>query len=177
MFGLLFLYLMVAPFISRGTEINTNPDEVEMIVWEHQNWETNGGYNRLTIWRDGHSAIEVAPFGHIPGGRSNLLPKKGWTEERSDHIVIFVRRDIYAPEVARSKLQRALEAGIHLLEAFRPGYHDGGGTRVVVQINGLRKETVVPMFMDGDKGTINYDRYLAVSKVLDGFDTDAYDMP
>jgi hypothetical protein len=175
--GLMLLCLMVAPVLTDGSEINPIPGEVELIVWEHQNWESNGGYNRLTLWRDGRSEVDVAPFGHIPSGRSNLRPKNGWTAERSEHHVIFVRRDIYPPEVARAKLQRALESGIRLLEAFRPGYHDGGGTRVVVQINGLRKETVIPMFMDRDKGTINYNRFLAVSKVLDGFDTDAYEMP
>lgn len=51
-------------------------------------------------------------------------------------------------EVAREKFQRAFEAGIHLLESFRPDYVDGEGTLVGIQIHGELKETVVPMFLD-----------------------------
>jgi hypothetical protein len=56
------------------------------------------------------------------------------------------------------------------------GYVDGGGTRVVVRMGGQRKETVIPMFMDRDKGTINHKRFLAVSKILGGVDADAYEI-
>jgi hypothetical protein len=175
--ALILLCLIVVPVITSGLEINPIPNGVEMIVWEHQNWEANGGYTRLTIWRDGRSEIEVAPRGDLPIEQTNLRPRSGWIAKMSDHNVIFVRKNIYPPEFARAKLKQALEAGIQLLDTFRPGYHDGSGTRVVVQINGRQKKTIIPMFMDSDKGTINYKRFLAVSKILDGFDTNAYEMP
>lgn len=112
----------------------------------------------------------------IPSGPTDLLPKSGWTAVRQENQISFVRKDIYPPEVARAKLQQALEAGIQLIETFRPGYRDGSGTRVVVQINGKQEETVIPMFMDGDKGTVNYKRFVAVSKILGGFDANAYEL-
>jgi hypothetical protein len=93
----------------------------------------------------------------------------------ADHV-IFVRKNVYPPEVARAMFQQALDAGILFLKSFKPGYVDGGGTRVAVRIRGQQKETVIPMFMDSDKGTINHKRFLAVSKILGGFDTKAYEI-
>ena len=148
-----------------------------MIVWEYQNWAPNGGYKRLTIWRDGHSQVEVLPRAHWSISQMNIQAKSGWIAERYEHHIMFVRKDIYPPEVARVKMQQAIEAGIQILETFRPGYRNGGGTRVVVQINGQQKETVIPMFMDANKGTANHKRFLSVSKILNGFDTDAYEIP
>jgi hypothetical protein len=150
-------------------------DVVDMIIWEHQNWESNGGYKRLTLWRNGRSEVEVVPSAHIAGVPTDLLPKKGWTAVRQEHQIRFVRKDIYPREVARAKLQQAVEAGIDHLETFRPRYHDGSGTRVVIQINNAQKEIIIPMFMDEDKGTANYKRFIAVSKVLGGFDADAFE--
>jgi|GEM_PF-5101557 len=49
-------------------------------------------------------------------------------------------------------MQQALEAGFPLLNPFRPGYCDGRGTRIVVRINDQQTETVIPMFIDRDKG-------------------------
>ncbi|PIV92157.1 MAG: hypothetical protein COW45_01165 [Gallionellales bacterium CG17_big_fil_post_rev_8_21_14_2_50_54_146] len=160
-----------------ASEDPPSSQSVEMIVWEHQNWAPNGGYKRLTIWHDGHSLVEVSPRALWFISQMNVQPKNGWTAVRQERHVMFVRKDIYSPEVARVKLQQALEAGIQFLETFRPGYRDGSGTRVVVQINGQQKETVIPMFMDADKGTANHKRFLAVSKILNGFDTDAYEIP
>ena len=150
---------------------------VEMIVWEHQDWEPNGGFSRLTIWSDGHSQVEVSPRARWSTNDMDIQPKGGWMVEGHENHVLFVRKDIYPPEIARVKLQQALEAGIQFLETFRPGYLDGSGTRVVVQMNGQQKETIIPMFMDADEGTVNHKRFLAVSEILNGFDTDAYEMP
>jgi hypothetical protein len=149
---------------------------VEMIIWECQNWESNGGYKRLTLWNDGRSEVEVVPSAKIPAGPTNLLPKKGWTAMREEHQISFVRKNIYPPEVATAKLRQAVEASILHLKTFRPSYLDGSGTRVVVQINGKQKETVIPMFMDKDKKTDNYRRFTAVSKILNGFNSDAFKM-
>ena len=78
--------------------------------------------------------------------------------------------------MARKKIKQALAAGIHLLKSFKPGFVDGGGTRVVIQIKGRQKEVVIPMFMDQNKGTVNYMRFQAVSKILGGFDRSAYEV-
>jgi hypothetical protein len=169
---------VVVSVVTAGSDSNPIPDGVEMIVWEHQNWETNGGFARLTIWNDGRSEVVVAPLRYAHGNQENLRPRKGWArvKQESPPHVEFVRRNIYPPDIARRKFQEALAAGIHLLESFKPGFVDGSGTRVVIQTGGQQKETVIPMFMDREKGTLNYRRFLAVSKILDGFDTSAYDI-
>jgi VCBS repeat-containing protein len=176
--------ILIAWFISlqafaASSEDAHSSQSVEMIVWEYQDWEPNGGYKRLTIWRNGHSQVEVSPHARwsVSQMNVNIQPKSGWTAARQEHHVMFVRKGIYPPEVAREKMQQALEAGIQFLETFRPGYRDGSGTRVVVQINGQQKETIIPMFMDANKGTSNHKRFLAVSKILNGFATDAYEIP
>ena len=149
-----------------------------MIVWEHQNWETNGGFERLTIWSDGRSEVVVAPLRYSHDGQENLRTKIGWerVQQKSPPHVEFVRNNIYPPDVARTKFKKALGAGIHLLESFKPGYRDGSGTRVVIQTKGQQKEIVIPMFMDREKGTSNHRRFLAVSEILGGFDKSAYEV-
>lgn len=149
---------------------------VEMIVWEQQNWEPGGGYGRLTLWRDGRSEIEVVPGDAVTAAAPDLQEKPGWTKVGEGRSVSFVRRDVYPPEVASAKLQQALDAGIRHLESFRPDYLDGGGTRVVVQSHGEQRETIVPYFSDQGKQTANYRRFAAVSEILGGFDTDAFEI-
>jgi hypothetical protein len=177
--GLILLICSIAvPVITTGSEPVPIPDGVEMIVWEHQNWETNGGFERLTIWNDGRSEVVVAPLRYAHDGQENLRPKSGWERVRhkSPPHVEFVRKNVYPPDESRTKFKEALAAGIHLLESFKPGYVDGGGTRVVIQIKGQQKEIVIPMFMDREKGTLNHKRFLAVSQVLGGFDRSAYEV-
>jgi hypothetical protein len=175
---IVLIYSIAVTAIIIGSERNPIPDGVEMIVWEHQNWETNGGFERLTIWSDGRSEVVVAPLRHTRDGQENLLPKNGWEKvwEQSLSHVEFVRKNIYPPDVARAKFKEALAAGIHLLESFKPGYRDGSGTRVVIQTKGQQKEIVIPMFMDREKGTLNHKRFLAVSEILGGFDKSAYEV-
>ena len=177
--GLLVLICAIAvPVLTTGSERAPMPDEVEMIVWEHQNWESNGGFERLTIWSDGRSEVVVAPLRYSHDRQENLRTKSGWERVwyKSPPHVEFVRRNIYPPEVARAKFKGALAAGIHLLESFKPDYLDGGGTRVVVRAKGREREIIVPMFTDREKTTLNYKRFLAVSEVLDGFDRSAYEV-
>lgn len=90
--------------------------------------------------------------------------------------VSFVREPAFPEDVARKKFQRAFEAGVHLLESFRPDYMDGEGTLVGIQINGEIKETVIPMFTGKNRGTRNHNRFLAVSEVLADFEVDAYEL-
>lgn len=177
--GFIFLLCwIVLPAYATGSEHFPIPDGVEMIVWEHQNWETNGGFERLTIWNDGRSEVVVVPLRYAPGGQENLQPRHGWEKIRRENPphVEFVHKDIYPPEVARAKFNGALEAGIHLLKYFKPGYVDGSGMRVVIQTKGRLTETVIPMFLDADKDTLNHKRFLDVSEVLGGFDRNAYEV-
>ena len=177
--GLILSVCAIAvPVITTGSERIPIPDGVEMIVWEHQNWETNGGFERFTIWSDGRSEVVVAPLRHSQDGQENLRPKNGWerVRQKSPPRVEFVHKNIYPPEVARAKFKEALAAGIHLLESFKPGFVDGGGTRVVIRIKGQQKEIVIPLFMDREKGTSNHKRFLAVSEILGGFDKSAYEV-
>lgn len=177
--GLLVLvYSIAVPAITTGSERIPIPDGVEMIVWEHQNWKSNGGFERLTIWSDGRSEIMVVPQLHTSNGQENLRPKNGWEKLRkqSPAHVEFVRKNIYPPDVARAKFKEALAAGINLLESFKPAYSDGSGIRVVIQTKGQQKEIVIPMFMDREKGTLNHKRFLSVSEILSGFDKSAYEV-
>jgi hypothetical protein len=177
--GFTYLLALIAfPPYTTGSELPRIPGGVEMIVWEHQNWETNGGFERLTIWKDGRSEVVVAPLRHASGGQENLRPKRGWkkVKRKSPPRVEFVRKDIYPPDVARAKFRSALVAGIHLLESFKPGYVDGNGTRVAIQTEGRLTETVIPIFPDAERGTMNHERFLAVSEVLGEFDRNAYEV-
>ena len=174
---MVLIYSFAVPAIAIGSERNPKPDGVEMIVWEQQNWESNGGFERLTIWSDGRSEVVVAPLQYSHDSQENLRTKIGWEriKHKSPPHVEFVRKNIYPPDVARTKFKEALAAGINLLESFMPNYRDGSGTRVVIQTKGQQKEIVIPMFMDSEKGTLNYKRYLAVSEILSGFDKSAYE--
>jgi len=96
-----------------------------------------GGYKWLTLWCDGRSEGEVMPIAIIPNVWPTLRAKKGWTETRQEHQVIFIRNNVFPPEIVRKKLQEALEAGIQSLQTFQPRYRDGSGTRVVVQTHPL----------------------------------------
>ncbi len=86
----------------------------------------------------------------------------------------FLREPAFPRDVAREKFTKAFDAGIHLLESFRPDYVDGSGTLVGIQIDGKLKETVIPMFLDKNRETRNHKRFLAVSEMLANFDVHAY---
>ncbi len=177
--GQVFLLCLIAvPAIMTGAEHISIPEGVEIIVWEHQNWETNGGFERLTLWNDGRSEVVVAPLRYSQDRQENLRAATGWEKVRraSPPRVEFVRRNIYPPDVAREKFKEALAAGIHLLEPFKPGFVDGSGTRIVIQTRGQQKEILIPMFMDSGEGTLNHQRFVAVSEVLGGFDISAYEV-
>jgi hypothetical protein len=117
-FLVLMTCLISIPGFATAAENDSVIQGVEMIIWEHQNREPNGGYERLTLWRDGRSEVGVAPRARIPSGPTDLVPKRGWTAVRQKHQIKFVRKDIYPPEVVRAKLQQAVEAGIHHLITF-----------------------------------------------------------
>ncbi len=90
--------------------------------------------------------------------------------------VSFLREPAFPRDVAREKFTKVFDAGIHLLESFRPDYVDGSGTLVGIQIDGKLKETVIPMFLDKNRGTRNHKRFLAVSEILANFDVHAYEL-
>jgi len=46
----------------------------------------------------------------------------------------------------------------------------GSGTLVGVGIDGKLIQTVIPMFLDQDRGSVNHKRFITVSKVLSHFD-------
>jgi hypothetical protein len=152
------------------------PPNAEMIFWEHQSWEVGGERSRLTIWADGGSEVMVIPDAHFRLTLEKFRPRDGWTMEKRAEGLYFVRRNVFPKQVAKEKFNQALGAGIHRLKTFRPNYVDGSGTLVGVQIDGELKETVIPMFLDRDKGSANHRRFIAVSEVLSDFDRHAYDL-
>lgn len=147
-----------------------------MLFWEWQSWETGGGRNRLTIWKDGRSQIVVVPDAFAQGQPERLKPQEGWTMAKIAGGLSFIQEPAFPEDIAREKFRRAFEAGIHLLESFRPDYVDGSGTLVGIQIDGQLKETVIPLFLDKNQATPNHDRFLAVSEILSEFDVDAYEL-
>ena len=154
----------------------TVPQGAEMLFWEWQSWETGGGRNRLTIWKDGRSQIVVVPDAHTRGNPERFRPRQGWTMVEKSSGVSFLREPAFPRDVAREKFTKVFDAGIHLLESFRPDYVDGSGTLVGVQIDGKLKETVIPIFLDKNRGTRNHKRFLAVSEILANFDVHAYEL-
>lgn len=152
------------------------PEGAEMLFWEWQSWETGGGRNRVTIWKDGRSQIVVVPDAFSRGNPERFTPHEGWIMLKKAGGVLFIRDPAFPEDVARGKFRKAFEVGIHLLETFRPDYVDGSGTLVGTQINGQLKETVIPMFIDKQQGTKNHKRFLAVSEILADFDVNAYDL-
>ncbi len=90
--------------------------------------------------------------------------------------LFFLRENAFPKNIAQDKFNRALAAGINLLETFKPDYVDGGGTLVGIQIDGEVKETVIPMFLNRNTGSANHKRFIAVSEILSNFDRQAYDI-
>ncbi len=153
------------------------PTADELIIWEIQDWKPNGGHKRLTLWRAGYSEIEVVPQAKLTGGRNPYKPKPGWEMIRDRDTIRFVHRNAYTPDQARNLFRQAIRAGIRRLKSFRPTKKGAGGTRVVINLEEKRKEIVIPYFSERQKGTTNHRRYLAVSKALGNFDTDAFEGP
>ena len=152
------------------------PPRAQMIFWELQSWETGGGRSRLTIWSDGRSEVMVVPDEYFRRNPGMLLPRDGWTVRNGKRGLPFTRTNVLPEEAAKEKVRQAMAAGIHRLKTFKPGYLVGSGTLVGAEIDGKLIETVSPMFLDRDKGTINYKRFIAVSEVLSDFDRRAYDV-
>jgi len=152
------------------------PPDAEMIFWEHQSWEVGGGRSRLTIWADGRSEVMVVPDAYLRRKPEGLRPRDGWTMKKSADGLYFIRRNVFQEHIAKDKFNQALAAGIHLLKTFKPDYVDGSGTLVGIQINGELIETVIPMFLDRNRGSEDHERFLGVSEVLSGFDGHAYDV-
>lgn len=158
------------------TAPSLNPSDVEMIFWEQQSWEAGGGRSRLTIWADGRSEVMVVPEAYLQPNSEKFHLRDGWVMKQGANGLYFVRANVFPVNVAKDKFTRALTAGISLLQTFKPGYVDGSGTVVGVQISGELKETVIPMFLDQHRGSANHQRFIAVSKVLSDFDRHAYDI-
>ncbi len=162
---------------SRDPNTAPVPSGVEMIFWEDQSWEMGGGTSRLTLWVDGRSEVTVVPNASFRHSQAKIQPREGWIMKQGANGRYFVRPSVFPGEVAKEKFTAALEAGIHLLKTFQPQYVDGGGTLVGVQIKGKLKETVIPMFDDSKKGTLNHKRFLAVAQILSDFERQPFDLP
>ena len=152
---------------------NSAPSLDDLIVWEVQNWKPGGGYRKLTLWRDGYSEIEVA----VPSSGTLRKPNPGWEMARIGKLVRYVHRYAYSPKATRTKFAHALRAGIRRLKSFKPSHADGPATRVVISLDGKRHEAVIPEFTAHNKDSLNHRRFLAVAAVLDGFSTNAFDVP
>ena len=144
------------------------PSDIDMIFWEEQSWETGGYSQRLTLWADGQSEIRIVLGGQTP--RSGIIRlRPGWTNTDG----ALVKRSPLSPEEARDRFERALKAGIHLLEPVRANYLDGSGTLVGVRIGGNVREVVIAHLSDSWRQTTNYRRFQAVAEVMSDFDRDA----
>ena len=173
----ILIAISIIPVCCRSqTAPSLNPSDVEMIFWEHQSWEVGGDRSRLTLWADGRSEVMVVPDVYLQRNSEKLHLRDGWVKEQGANGPYFIRANVFPLNVAKDKFNQSVAAGIGLLQTFRPGYVDGSGTVVGVQIDGELRETVIPMFADRDKGSANHQRFVAVSKILSGFDRHAYDI-
>jgi hypothetical protein len=149
----------------------TSQPAVEALFWEDQIWKPGGGGERLTLWSDGRSEITVKRFG------DPRTPKPGWTVRTAHPFTYYTKANPLPADEARQKFHAALAAGIEQLKPFESDYHDGGGTLVGVQRGGKMNTVTIPEFTAPEKpdnaGSENHKRYIAVQKILDGFDTDA----
>jgi hypothetical protein len=171
------LFCTLAALSAPCHSFDSAPTADELIIWEIQDWKPNGGYKRLTLWRAGYSEIEVVPRAKLTNGKNPYRAKPGWEMIREGDRVRFVHRSAYTPNQALIMFRNALRAGIRRLKSFRPTKTDAGGTRLVINLEGKRKEILIPFFTGRYRGTTNHKRYLAVSKVLGHFDTDAFEGP
>ncbi len=144
------------------------PSDIDLIFWEEQSWETGGYSQRLTLWADGQSEIRIVLGGRTP--RSGVIRlRTGWTKTAN----ALVKRSPLPPEKAQDRFERALKAGIHLLEPVRANYLDGSGTLVGVRIGGNVREVVIAHLSESWYQTTNYRRFQAVAEAMSDFDRDA----
>ena len=137
------------------------PSDIDMIFWEEQSWESGGGTQRLTLWRDGRSEIRIVLGDQTP--RSGIIRlRPGWTN--TDGAV--VKHSPLRPQEAQYRFERALQAGIHRLEPIRPDYLDGGGTLVGVRTGGSLRKVVIAHLSDNWRETANYRWFQAVAEVM-----------
>jgi hypothetical protein len=118
----------------------------------------------------------VVPDEYFRRNPDMVLPRNGWMVRNGKLDLHFIRTNVFPEEIAKEKVRQAMAAGIHRLKTFKPGYLDGSGTLVGVEIDGKLIETVIPMFLDQDRGTANHKRFIVVAKVLSDFDRHAYDV-
>ena len=147
----------------------------DLIIWEIQSWKPGGGHQRLTLWQDGYSEIEIVP--QEASSTAPRKPKSGWEMIRDNDGIRYVHRNAYTPNMTRKLFRKALHAGIRRLKSFRPAKKDDGGTRVVVSLDGKRMELLIPYFTGRHIGTTNHRRFQAVSAVLGNFDKDPFTLP
>ncbi len=145
----------------------------DLIIWEIQDWKSKGGHKRLTLWRDGYSEIEVV----LPEDAKTPSPSAGWERIRDNDNIRYVHRNAYTPDATRKMFRQAIRAGIRRLTSFRPVKKDAGGTRVVISLDGERKELIIPDFLGRYDGTTNHRRFQAVSAILGRFNSNPFAVP
>ena len=166
----LFLVPAVAVLALAGCR-QTSPRplaDIDMIFWEEQSWESGGDSRRLTLWADGRSEIRIVLGDQTPRSGTVRL-RLGWTNTDG----ALVKRGALSAEDAGDRFERALKAGIHLLEPVHPNYVDGGGTLVGVRVGGSVREVVIAHLADNWRQTTNYRRFQVVAEVMSNFDRDA----
>ena len=141
-------------------------EEVELVFWEDQNWESGGGTNRLTIWADGRSRVEVYPGAAYLYPGKELRARSGWEKVKGDAGTVFVRDDVFPAEMARNMLREAVQAGITLLESEQASYVDGGGVLVGSQVGVALHQATIPTF---NERLEQETRFKAVGQVLGDF--------
>lgn len=145
----------------------------DLIIWEIQDWKSTGGHKRLTLWRDGYSEIEVV----LPDDAKTPSPSAGWERIRENDKIRYVHRNAYTPDATRKMFRQAIRAGIRRLSSFHPVKKDAGGTRVVVSLDGERKELIIPDFLGRYNGNTNHRRFQAVSAILGHFNSNPFAVP
>ncbi len=141
-------------------------EEVELVFWEDQNWESGGGSNRLTIWADGRSRVEVYPGPAYLYPGKELRARSGWEKVTGGGRTVFVRDDVFPAETAKSMLRQAVQAGITLLKSEQPSYVDGGGVLVGSKVGVALHQATIPTF---NERLAQETRFKAVGQILQNF--------
>ncbi|MBI3839707.1 MAG: hypothetical protein HY288_17435 [Planctomycetia bacterium] len=92
---------------------------------------------------------------------------------------MYIKGYPFSIQEAKTKYSAAMAAGIDQLKSFPPQHPGGDVTAVTIGIRGQVTTVEIPEFYGKGKennniGSENHQRFLAVKKIVDDFDTDAF---
>jgi hypothetical protein len=161
----LLVIWLAAPMVAIADEQGA----IDMISWEFRGRQA---YDRLTLYEDGRSEIELLRFGEP---RGPLRPK--WTLIRppSQKYGLYRRENPISVADAKAKFAAAITAGVDQLKTVPRTTIGGSTTSVSFRRNGQVTRILICGFdkevAENDKGSDNHLRFLELQRILGTFDT------